>query len=191
MTRRMNLAAGARVGAYTLVCLIVVAMALNRSDRALPIEAAWRDLLDRAEAGLARGDVREAQLAWQEAHRTVMRARSPEGMLDVGRAYLRIGEAARDRGAALAQARRIYLVALFRARERRDADAVAHAGQAFAALGDREVAERAFAVAMALATQNRDAAARDRIAALACDPTTPPGRPERAPRPRPSRPRCP
>ena len=166
MTRRVNLAVGARVGAYALTCLIVVAMASNRNDRALPTEATGRDLLDRAEAALARGDVRGAQLAWQEAHRTAMRARSPVGMLDVGRAYLRIGEAAGDRSAALAQARRIYLVALFQARERRDADTVARAGQAFAALGDREVAGRAFEVALALATQNRDAAARDRIAAL-------------------------
>jgi tetratricopeptide (TPR) repeat protein len=162
----VNVAPAARVGAYALACLIAVAMALAANGRAVPAKATWRDALQRAEAALAGGDVLGAQQAWQEAYRAVMGARSPEGMLDVGRAYLRIGEAARDRGAAVAQARRIYLVALFRARERRDADAVAHAGQAFAALGDREVAERAFEVAMALATQNRDAAARDRIAAL-------------------------
>ena len=66
----------------------------------------------------------------------------------------------------MARARRIYLTALFQARERRDAHAVARAGEAFAALGDHEVAERAFDVAMALAAQRRDVAAHDRIAAL-------------------------
>jgi hypothetical protein len=163
---RMSVAAAARVGAYTVACLIAVALALAAHGRAVPVGATWRDALQHAEAALAGGDVREAQQSCQEAHRAVMGARSPEGMLDVGEACLRIGAAASDRWAAVAQARRIYLVALFQARERGDSEAVARAGEAFATLGDREVADRAFELAMALATQSRDAAARDHVAAL-------------------------
>ena len=141
---------GIVLGAYLLGFGMLAGVALTPGGRALPAEATWRDALQRADAALAGGDVREARQAWQEAYRAVMRARAPEGMLDVGRACLRIGEAGRDRRAAVAQARRIYLGALFQARSRRDADVVARAGEAFAALGDREVAERAFEIAMAL-----------------------------------------
>ena len=87
-------------------------------------------------------------------------------MLEVGLAYLRIGEAARDRQTAVARARQIFLLALFQARERRDPGVVAAAGEAFASLGDREVADRAFAVAMALAAQNNDTRTREHIAVL-------------------------
>ena len=111
-------------------------------------------------------------------------------MLEVGHAYLRIGATGTDRRAAVARARRIYLTALFQARERRDAHAVARAGEAFAALGDHAVAERAFDVAMALAIQNRDVVARDRIASLRARPIRPPGCPEHRRRLRPGRARA-
>jgi hypothetical protein len=43
-----------------------------------------------------------------------MQVRTTEGLLAVGDAYLRIGEAARDRATAVASARRLFLAALFR-----------------------------------------------------------------------------
>jgi len=66
----------------------------------------------------------------------------------------------------MARARRLFREALFQARERRDADGVASAGEAFASIGDHHVALRAFDAALALAERNRDAVTRDRIAAL-------------------------
>jgi tetratricopeptide (TPR) repeat protein len=161
----MNVAAVARVGAYLLVGVVVGTMALAGHPRVQQVER-WPDQLQRADAALAAGDLRAAQDAWQEAHRAVMGARSPEGLLEAGRAYLRVGEAAHGREAARAQARRVYLAALFQARARGDAETVAHVAQAFAMLGDHAVSERAFAVALTLAGHSRDAGARDRIAAL-------------------------
>jgi Tfp pilus assembly protein PilF len=83
-----------------------------------------------------------------------------------GEAYLRIGEAVRDHSTAVASARRIFLTALLQARERRDAAAAATAAAAFASLGDREMADRGFAIAMAVATERGDTAGCERIAAL-------------------------
>lgn len=162
----MSVGAAARITAYVVVVLLVSASAVVGNDRARSPDAAWREPLQRVETALAVGDVRGAAHAWEVAYRAAMRARTPVGMLEVGRARLRIGEAARDRQTAVAQARRIFLLALFQARERRDPSGAARAGEAFASLGDREVADRAFEVAMVLAAQNGDAVARERIAAL-------------------------
>ena len=162
----MSIGAAARIAAYVVVVLLVSASAPAGNDRTFAPDAAWREPLQRVETALAGGDARGAAHAWEVAYRAAMRARAPEGLLEVGRARLRIGEATRDRQTAVAQARRIFLVALFQARERREPCGVARAGEAFASLGDREVADRAFEVAMALAVRNGDAVVRERIAAL-------------------------
>ena len=160
----MMIGTRARAAACWLAGLIVGALALAETARSA--EVGWQETLQRAEAALAGGDARGAELAWQEAYRAAMRGRAPAALLDLGHAYLRIGEAARDRQTAVIGARRIFLEALVQARERRDAAGVAGAGEAFASIGDHQVALRAFDAALALATQNRDAAARDRITAL-------------------------
>ena len=147
-----------------LAGVIVVALALGEALRGRDVD--WRQALQRVETARADGDVRGAEQAWEDAYRVAMRARTPQALLDVGRAYLRLGDTARDRRTTTPRARRIFLEAFVQARERRDGDGVAGAGEAFASLGDREIADRAFDVALALATQSRDAAARDRIAAL-------------------------
>ena len=162
----MNIAAPARVAASVILVLMVSGLAVAKSDRTRSPDAAWRESLQRIDTAVAGGDARGATQAWEMAYRAAMRARAPEGMLEVGRAALRIGEAAGDRQTAVGQARRIFLEALFQARERRDPSGVARAGEAFASLGDREVAGRAFEVAMALAVQNRDAETRERVAVL-------------------------
>lgn len=140
----------ARIAAYVVLMLVVGASILAWNDNPGSPDAAWREPLRRMDTALARGDVRTATLAWEAAHRAAMGARAHEGMLEVGRAALRIGEAAEDRQTAMGQARRSFLSALFRARGQRDPSGVARAGEAFEALGDREVAERAFRIATAL-----------------------------------------
>jgi tetratricopeptide (TPR) repeat protein len=156
--------ARARAAAYWLAGLILMRLALAEVARSA--EVSWREALQRAEAALAGGDARGAEEAWQEAYRAAMRRRAPDALLDLGRAYLLIGEAARNCQTAVARARRIFREALFQARERRDTDGVARAGEAFASIGDHHVALRAFDAALALAERNRDAIARDRIAVL-------------------------
>lgn len=162
----MNVAAAARIVAYLLAALAASGPVLAGTDPPRIAAAGWREPLQRADAALASGDPRAAHQAWEQAYRAAIHGRATEGLLEVGHAYLRIGEVARDRSTAVAWARRIFLAALFQARERRDGPAVAAAAVAFAALGDRDLADRAFEIAIAVATRHGDAAARERIAAV-------------------------
>jgi hypothetical protein len=163
----MSRAGRARIGAYVTACLIAAAAQLIAGRPSLGQEITWREAVQRVEAVLAGGDLPAARRHWEEAYRMTVRARTAEGLLAVGQARLHLGEVTGGRQSAVADARRIYLSALFQARERRDADGVALAGRAFGELGDREVADRAFAVAAALATRSRDSATREPILARA------------------------
>jgi len=114
-------------------------------------DAGWREPLGRAEAAFLQGETRRAEQAWEEAQRVAMRPTiPPSGLVDVGLAYLKIGEAAHDRQTAVTRTRQVLLRALFRARHQRDVDGLTAVSHAFALLGDCEVAERAFAVALAM-----------------------------------------
>ena len=114
-------------------------------------DAGWREPLDRAEAAMSSGEFQRAEQAWEEAQRAAMRPNiPPSGLVNVGLAYLKIGEAAHDRQTAVTRARQILLRALFRARHNRDVEGLTAVSHAFASLGDCEVAERAFAVALAM-----------------------------------------
>ena len=163
----MSLAGRARIAAYLAACLIVGTSALAASEPGRVRETVWPEALARVDASLAGGDAREARRHWGEAYRDAIRRRTPDGLLAVGQASLRVGEATQDRQSAVSEARRIFLIALFQARERRDPDGVALVGTAFVGLGDREVADRVFDVALAVAAHNRDSGARTRVNVLA------------------------
>ena len=162
----MNRAAAARLLAYLLAMLVAIAPALAPHDPARATTDGWREPLRKADAALTSGHPRAAQQDWEQAFRVAIQARTPEALLDVGRAYLTIGEAVHDRSTAVARARRLFLMSLFRARDRRDGLGVAAAAAAFAALGDRELADRGFEIAIAVATRYGDEASRERIGAL-------------------------
>jgi hypothetical protein len=115
-------------------------------------DAGWREPLDRAEAAMSQGEIRRAELWWEEAQRAAMRPTiPPTGLVNVGLAYLKIGEAAHDRATAVARARQLLLRALFRARQHRDVEGLTAVSRAFALLGDCEVSERAFATVLTIA----------------------------------------
>ena len=115
------------------------------------LDAGWREPLERAEAALSQGEPRRAEEAWEEAQRAAMRPTiPPSGLVDIGLAYLRIGEAAHDRQTAVPRTRQLLLRALFRARHQRDVEGLTAVSHAFAMLGDCEVAERAFAVVLTM-----------------------------------------
>jgi tetratricopeptide (TPR) repeat protein len=156
----MSTAAKARISVYVGLWLLVGAWLLAAREPARIRESQWQEPLERASAALSEGDARQARQHWEQAYREAVGARSAAALLAVGHAHLNIGEASRGGHSAVPEARRIFLAALFAARERQDAHGVAMAGQAFAALGDREVANRAFDVAIALASRSRDAGAR-------------------------------
>jgi hypothetical protein len=125
----------------------------------------WRDPLRRAVVALSEGDVPGAERAWDEAYRLALATSDPYAVIEVGRAYLAIGEAVYDRPMAAARARRIFLSAFFLGRGLRNVRAVAEAAEALAALGDHDLAARGFRIAVTLAQRGRDAGAVDRITA--------------------------
>lgn len=163
----MSSAGRARIAAYVTACMLGGVAVLMASKPGPGPTVSWPASIERAQAALAGGDARQARRHWEDAYRDAVRTRRPDGLLATGNVALQIGEASQDRPAGVAEARRIYLLGLFQARERRDPDAVALAGRAFAALGDREVAERAFDVALELATSAHDVEAQARVMVLA------------------------
>lgn len=130
-------------------------------------EPVWARHLRAADAAIARGDSAAALRALQQAHVAALSARRWEGLVAVGDAALRVGEATGDRTGALTRARQAYLTALFRARAAGSLDGALRAAEAFAAIGDAAVAERALRVAQALALSQGDPAGLDRVSALA------------------------
>ena len=103
----MDRAAAARLLACLLAVLAAIAPALARYDPARATSAGWREQLQQAEVALTSGHPRAAQEAWEQAFRVAIQSRTPEALLAVGRAFLRIGEAGRDRSTAAARARRM------------------------------------------------------------------------------------
>lgn len=126
-------------------------------------DAPWTVHLRRSDEALRLQDTKTAQQHWHEAYWMARGRLSWEGMLDVGDTYLRIGEVAKDRELAKAKARSLYMQALFRARSQRSLDGVLRAGEAFAALGDHEVASQAIRIAEALAAEGHDPYAPARV----------------------------
>ena len=80
MIRRASLWTAAAV----VMWFAATTTALAAEPRASAPDARWREPLGRAETALAGGDAREAERAWEEAHRAVIRSGTPEGMLVVG-----------------------------------------------------------------------------------------------------------
>jgi hypothetical protein len=121
----------------------------------------------RLNTALASPNVTAAEEAWHEAHRAALGSRQRwDGLIEVGEAYLRIGEVTNERQAAQPTARRLYLTALFRARQQGSLDGVLRTAEAFAALGDREVVIQCLRVADQVAERAHDPQARARVEAF-------------------------
>lgn len=125
----------------------------------------WTAHLRRVGDALAQRNLSAADLAWRDAYVAALVSRRWEALVEVGDAYLRIGEVARGRKAAEARARSIYLDALFRARQQGSLDGALRVAEAFAMLGDHEVALQGARIAEGLAAKARDPQARDRARA--------------------------
>lgn len=128
-----------------------------------PLDApGWREI-QLMDAALARGDVSAAVRARQSAHQQAMGARGWRVMLAVGDATLRLEESTGNRAIALSEARRAYLVTLFRARQEGSLEGTLGAARAFAALGDRDMVEGALAIAADLAGRSNDPQASSQV----------------------------
>jgi hypothetical protein len=125
-------------------------------------ETGWREHLQAAETAIAEGNVSQAVRGWHNARGAALRTDAWDALIEVGNASLRIGEAAAARYGARAEARGLYLHALFRARAQHSLDGVLRATEAFANLGDADVVEQGLHVARQLAAP-RGPAARERV----------------------------
>lgn len=151
-------------GAIVVALALIEAFSATASATADTPEAAWAIQLATVDEAVADRHVRRAMRAWSDAYRAARVARSWRGMLEVGDAYLRIGDAWRLRQGALPKARELYLAAFSAAREERALDGVLRAAESFAALGDRDVSERCLREGERLAAATSDPEARVRVA---------------------------
>ncbi len=128
--------------------------------------APWTTHVQKVDEALAERDASAAAQAWHEAYMNALGSRRWEGMIEVGDAYLRVGQLSASRQAVEAKARHLYLAALFRARAQDSLDGILRAAEAFADLGDREVATQCIRIADDLSARDRDPQARERVRAF-------------------------
>lgn len=130
--------------------------------RAIDVRSAWldpgplptfADQMSRLDEALIGRDVGRAAREWRNAYSLALASRRWEPMADMGDAALRIDALARRPGdyptGFRAEARQAYLKALFQARSQHAPEGIERVAQAFAALGDNEMAVRARALAAA------------------------------------------
>jgi hypothetical protein len=86
-------------------------------------------------------------------------------MANAGDAYRRIAQVSSARRHAMGKAREAYLAGFFRARQQQSLPGVFRIAEAFAALGDREVANTCVRVAETIATQVADPQGREQARA--------------------------
>jgi hypothetical protein len=113
----------------------------------------WSDARDRVEWALATGRLEDARRAWQIAHAAALATHGWSAMLEVGDLALRLAAAGAPRGAAEADARESYVIALLRARRDNVLEGALRAADAFAAIDDAEGVEQALHVADRLASR--------------------------------------
>jgi hypothetical protein len=125
--------------AVAMVGLVAVRVCACATSPTAVGEAEWREHLEAADAALAESNVSRATRVWQDARNAALRS----GTWSVG---------------ARAEARGLYLRALFQARAQGSLDGVLRVTEAFASLGDQEVVDRGLSVARLLAARQGPAA---------------------------------
>lgn len=149
---RRELALAATLVIALLLAAIAAVDALGRGPGQEP--ASWAERLRAAEAARAAGNSRGVARELAAAHIAALASDGWEGLLAVGDASLRLTQGPVT--SALPRARKAYLTALFRARGRDSVEGALRAAEAFAAIGDRDGALHAVAVAHEVAARRRD-----------------------------------
>lgn len=151
----------------SLLAIGAPAVAALGADARPSADPPWTAPLRAADEALQANNPRRAARELQTAYLAALASRKWEGMMAVGDAARRVGEAAGAPKDTLPRARRAYLTAVLRARAEASLEGVLRAAEAFAALGDRTVAEQSLRVAHELAQRHQDAAALARVHVLA------------------------
>jgi len=124
----------------------------------------WTAHLRVVETELAAGHVDVAVRVWHDAYGAALESRSWEGMIAVGDAFMRIGQASGTPSGARMNARDAYLTALIRARRYRSVDGALRSAEAFRELGDSALVEQGLHIAAQLAAGDDHAQQRVREA---------------------------
>ena len=149
--------------AAALLLFIALALAeVMAGDSTTP----WASHIQKVEDALAMKNVSAARQAWVGLYAVALRSQRWEGILEAGDLYLRIGEIAGARKDYEGEARRIYRIALVRARQQGSLEGVLSATEAFARLGDHEVADYCLRIAEGMAAQMRDQEISNRVSAF-------------------------
>jgi hypothetical protein len=115
-----------------------------------PGDTPWMPQIRELDDALGRWDVAAAVEAWHGARRTAIASRRWEALLDTGDATLWLTEVPAWQPTATARARELYLAAFFRAREEGSVRGMQRSADAFARLGDTQVAEQCLRAAREL-----------------------------------------
>ena len=113
-------------------------------------DTAWEAHLTVVDRALAGADVSTAVRAWHDAYGAALASDRWEALVEVGDAFLRIGDGAASPVAGRINARQAYLAALMRAQRHGSADGVRRVARAFEALGDHAVAAQCARIASRL-----------------------------------------
>jgi hypothetical protein len=113
-------------------------------------DVAWAHRLAPIDEALAAGAMSRAFYEWHEAHGEAFRSGRWQALAAVGDAAARIDAAAGSAVGFRADARRVYLAALIKARAEHSAAGVRRVADALAALGDHALAAHARRVAQDL-----------------------------------------
>ncbi len=121
----------------------------SRVGLVLP-EPLWVERLQRVDRAVTQQDVSMAVYEWREALGAALGTQQWQPLVEVADAALRVDAMLPIPGRLQAEARRIYLSALFRARAQRSLEGVQRVAEAFERLGDAEAAAHARRVAAEL-----------------------------------------
>lgn len=161
--------ASRRASAYTVAGLTILALgAVAALEHVGPAPASTvatppPGALQQVDDALREANVSAAEQAWHIAYLEALRTRGSRSMLDVGAAYLRIGQVGHFEHVAGRTARETYSIALVRAMSEGSVEGVLRVAGAFARLGNREDVEHCLRSAEILAHRSSDPDAPRRL----------------------------
>jgi hypothetical protein len=149
----MTRAAKGPIPWVVLAGLLSLGVLTAAAPRSIAPAALWRPHVRALDSALSRQDVPAARRAVGDAHRMALGSRTWEGMLEVGWAHRRLGEASGSQRVENARAREAFLSAFVVARAQRSLAGLLGVAEAFDDLADREVTGQIVAVARDLAAR--------------------------------------
>jgi len=149
-----------------LSALAAASSMVRGGDERASSPSPWVDAIRAMDEALAKGDVRGALRAREDARLAALSNEGWEGLVLVGDATLRLAQNSGLQVAMEPAARRAYVFALHRARRQESFEGVVRVTEALVTLGDHDTARQGCRIAGALAASAGAPDARDRVRVL-------------------------